>query len=194
MSDLGFSTAFRDGMDVSSPGCLIAFALAIAGALPHLVISILKVLRQPEIQAAGRWMSKVGRRAWIQVQASTTARNRRRRRPSADMALALTDATLCYLYALAFGAWFMFGILLIAQRGESLSPTKWVALLVYELALARLVHVCGERGRHIRFALRRRWRARQRRWRTSLAMACVPAGITLITVFTQYLRSAGAMA
>ena len=195
MSGPSFSTALANGVDLNNTWCQIAFALSVAGALPPLVMSILKVLRQPEIQAAGRWMALAARRAWAAIQSSMTVPNPRRHRPIVDMALTLMEGTLYYLYALTFTAWFVLGILLIAERWGSLSPTKYAVLFLYETAMALLVRFYAERGRRIRVDLRRRWRGiRSRRWQTAMAMACVPIGITLITIGTEYLRSGSAIA
>lgn len=190
MSSPSFSIAIPNGVDLNSPWCQIAFALSVVGALPPLVMSILKVIRQSEIQAAGRWMALAARRAWEAFQTTMKVPDPRRHRPLADMALALGEGTLYYLFALTFMAWFVFGILVIAERWGALSPTKYAVLFVYEMGMALLVRFYAERGRRIRVDLRRRWRGLQRRrWQAAMAMACVPIGITLITVGTEFLRS-----
>jgi hypothetical protein len=195
MSTPSFSIAVPNGVDLNNPWCRIAFALSVLGALPPLVMSILKVLREPEIQAAGRWMALAARRAWAAVQASLKVPNPRRRRPIADMALTLMEGTLYYLYALTFTAWFVFGILVVAERWGTLSPAKYAVLFVYDMAMALLVRFYAERGRRIRVDLRRRWRGIQhRRWQAAMAMACVPLGITLISIGTEFLRGSNAAA
>lgn len=190
MSSPSFSAALPNGVDLNNPWCQIALALSIAGAVPPLVMSILKVLRQPEIQAAGRCIAMVARRAWAAVQAAMTVPDPRRHRPIADMAFSLGECTIDYMYALTFTAWFAIGILMMAERWGSLSPTKYIVLVGYEAAMALLVRFYAERGRRIRADLRRRWHAiRRRRWHAATAMACVPIGFALIAVATEFLRS-----
>lgn len=177
---------------LSNPWCQIAFALSVAGALPPLVMSILKVLRQPEIQAAGRWMAQAARRAWAAIQAAMTVPDPRRRRPLADMALTLMEGTLYYLFAMNFLGWFAFGVVAIAERWGSFSLTKCAGMFVYELAMMLLVRFYAERGRRTRADLRRRWRGlRLRRWQAATAMACVPTGLVLLAVGTELFRNGG---
>ena len=62
------------------------------------------------------------------------------------MALTFGECTLHYLFALAFMAWFVFGILLIAERWGSLSPTKYGLLFAYEMGMALLVRFSTRSG------------------------------------------------